>query len=157
MDITKSQRQKAVDFIIDKAFYYYNNDIDIEIVTGNMEMDAIRFLDRFSLEYPDLKDEMVSRLKKWGGNSAGRKLLNIDAKGEVKPDPFFPFSIGNIFDKDFQDIWSQEELLSKLRATPRKLGGKCENCEYLDICNGGSRSRAYAIYGIYGQKIQAGI
>ena len=149
MDISKEQRKKAVDFIIDKAFYYFENGIDIEIVTGNMEMDAIVFLDKFSLKYPHLKDEMQKRLKKWGGNSAGRKLLNINPEGDIKPDPFFPLTIGNILNDDFLDVWQDKpsELLVKLREHPRKLKGICESCEYLDICNGGSRSRAYAIYG----------
>ncbi len=148
MDISKEQRVKAVNFIIDKAFEYYKNGRDIEIVTGNMEMDAIVFLDRFAKEYPELKSEMVKRLKSWGGNSAGRKLLNIDSKGNVKPDPFFPYTIGNLLKEDFRDIWSGEnsEMLQKLRIYPRELEGKCKECKYLDICNGGSRSRAWAIY-----------
>jgi len=149
MDISKYQRLKAVNYIIDKAFEYYDTKRDIEIVTGNMEMDAILFLNRFSKRYPELKSNMISRLLKWGGNSAGRKLLNIDAEGNVKPDPFFPVAIGNILEEDFLDIWKNRpsELLENLRRFPRKLKGKCESCKYLEICNGGSRSRAYAIYG----------
>ncbi len=148
MDISKEQREKAVNYIIDKAFEYYDTKRDIEIVTGNMEMDAILFLDRFSKRYPQFREEMRERLISWGGNSAGRKLLNIDAKGSVKPDPFFPFIIGNIFNQDFSNIWRDNpiELLEKLRVHPRVLEGRCKSCRYLDICNGGSRSRAYAIY-----------
>ena len=149
MDLDKDQRIKAVDYIVDKAFEYHDTKLDIEIVTGNMEMDAILFYDKFIIKYPQYADEMKKRLIAWGGNSAGRKLLNIDAEGNVKPDPFFPTTIGNIFEQDFSDIWTKEptELLQKLRVHPRVLGGICENCEYLSICNGGSRSRAYAIYG----------
>jgi len=149
MDLSKAERIKAVDYILDKAFEYYQNGRDIEIVTGNMEMDAIRFYDRFIQYYPEHAKEMRERLLAWGGNSAGRKLLNIDAEGNVKPDPFFPAVIGNIFTQDFVDIWQDHpsELLQKLRKHPRKLGGKCAVCEELAICNGGSRSRAYAIYG----------
>jgi len=149
MDITKEQRKEAVEFILDKAFYYHENDIDIEIVTGNMEMDAIVFLEKFAKKYPHLKDEMENRLKKWGGNSAGRKLLNINSEGDVKPDPFFPVTIGNILKEDFSDIWTKNpsDLLKKLRKHPRDLEGVCKTCEYLDICNGGSRSRAWAIHG----------
>jgi len=149
MDLSFEQRRRAVEFIIDKAFEYYNDNRDIEIVTGNMEQDAILFLEKFGEKYPDLKDEMEKRLISWGGNSAGRKLLNIDSVGNVKPDPFFPKVIGNIFDDDFENIWQNEpiELLEKLRVHSRDIGGKCANCDYIDICNGGSRSRAYAIYG----------
>ncbi len=149
MDLSKEQRIAAVEYILDKAFEYHESGKDIEIVTGNMEMDAILFYNRFREKYPEHVEEMLRRLKAWGGNSAGRKLLNIDSEGFVKPDPFFPVKIGNILHQDFSDIWTNEpnELLQKLRVHPRELGGKCRDCRYLDICNGGSRSRAYAIYG----------
>ncbi len=149
MDLTKEQRTVAVNYILDKAFEYHENNIDIEIVTGNMEMDAILFYRRFAEQYPQHAQEMHKRLIAWGGNSAGRKLLNIDSEGFVKPDPFFPKTIGNILQQDFSDIWTKEptELLQKLRVHPRELSGKCQECQHLSICNGGSRSRAYAIYG----------
>ena len=149
MDLSKEQRVTAVNYILDKAFEYHKEQRDIEIVTGNMEMDAILFYDKFIKVYPEHSVEMKRRLIAWGGNSAGRKLLNIDAEGNVKPDPFFPAIIGNIFREDFSDIWTEKptEMLEKLRVHPRQLGGKCEECDYLEICNGGSRSRAYAIHG----------
>lgn len=149
MDLSKEQRIAAVNYILDKAFEYHETNRDIEIVTGNMEMDAILFYDRFAEKYPQHADEMKRRLIQWGGNSAGRKLLNIDSEGFVKPDPFFPAKIGNILHQDFSDIWTNHPvpLLQKLRVHPRELLGKCKSCRYLDICNGGSRSRAYAIYG----------
>ena len=148
MDLNKEQRRRAVEFIIKKAFEYRDKNIDIEIVTGNMEQDAVVFLEKFSEKYPHLESEMIKRLKSWGGNSAGRKLLNIDPLGNVKPDPFFPKSIGNILKDDFGDIWKKKEsdLLKRLRKRPRSIEGKCSLCKYIDICNGGSRSRAYAIY-----------
>jgi len=148
MDLTKEQRRKSVEFILDKAFEYYKTGRDIEIVTGNMEQDAILFLDRFALEYPALKDIMRKRLVSWGGNSAGRKLLNINSEGFVRPDPFFPLTVGNIIEENFGDIWQSGELLEQLRIHPRtQIKGICADCEQIDICNGGSRARAYAITG----------
>jgi radical SAM protein with 4Fe4S-binding SPASM domain len=149
MDLTKEQRIRAVEYILDKAFAYHDSQRDIEIVTGNMEMDAIYFYHRFAKKYPKHAQEMQRRLMAWGGNSAGVKLLNIDAEGNVKPDPFFPAIIGNIFSEDFADIWTNRPIpmLKRLREHPRKLSGKCATCQYLEICNGGSRSRAYAIHG----------
>ncbi len=149
MDLTKEQRRKAVELILDKAFEYHESGRDIEIVTGNMEMDAIRFLERFAQRYPEQADAMRQRLERWGGNSAGRKLLNIDAEGNVKPDPFFPKIIGNILHQDFGEIWTHhpDPLLKRLREHPRRIGGRCAACEHLTICNGGSRARAYAIHG----------
>ncbi|MCH9813267.1 MAG: radical SAM protein [Epsilonproteobacteria bacterium] len=149
MDLTKEQRRKAVEFILGKAFEYYESGRDIEIVTGNMEPDAILFLEKFGKKYPQLKEIMKTRLQSWGGNSAGRKLLNIDSEGNVKPDPFFPKIIGNILHQDFSDVWTKEpeKLLQNLREHPRNISGTCQTCEHITICNGGSRSRAYAIHG----------
>jgi len=148
MDLSKEQRRESVEFILNKAFEYYKTGRDIEIVTGNMEMDAILFLNKFAIEYPDLKDTMRERLVTWGGNSAGRKLLNINSEGDVRPDPFFPLTVGNTIEQDFGDIWKGGDLLDKLRIHPRKqITGICSDCEQIDICNGGSRARAYAITG----------
>jgi len=147
IDITPEQRREFVEFIINRAFRYYREKRGIDVVTGNMEMDAIYFLNKFSKLYPEKADEMRKRLKEWGGNSAGRRLVNIDWMGNVKPDPFFPFTVGNITEKPFSEIWSGGEILDKLRVHPRELSGKCNDCQVIDICNGGSRSRAYAISG----------
>ena len=148
MDLTKEQRREAVEFILEKAFEYYETNRDIEIVTGNMEMDAVLFLNKFALKYPHLKDKMHKRLVNWGGNSAGRKLLNINSEGDVRPDPFFPLTVGNMIEQNFDDIWQKGELLDSLRIHPRKqITGICSECKQIDICNGGSRARAYAITG----------
>ncbi|BAF70897.1 radical SAM/SPASM domain-containing protein [Nitratiruptor sp. SB155-2] len=149
MDLTKEQRKEAVTYIIQKAFEYYETGKDIDIVTGNMEMDAVMLLNALEQKDAEAAKRLRKRLLAWGGNSAGRNLVNIDSEGNVKPDPFFPERIGNIFEKPFDAIWLDNEnsLLQKLREFPRKICGKCENCEWIEICNGGSRPRAWAIHG----------
>ena len=149
IDISKEQRRKYVEFIIDKAFEYYKNGNNIDLVTGNMEMDAIMLLDRFKKEYPDFVETLEQKLKAWGGNSAGYRLGNMDWAGNVKPDPFFPFVVGNYLETPFDEIWtsSSNDILNKLREHPRQIKGRCSQCKYIEICNGGSRSRAYAISG----------
>ena len=149
MDLDAQERRKVMELVIQKAFYYYETDTDIEIVTGNMEPDAVLFYERFKTRYPAYAEEMKRRLLDWGGNSAGRKLLNIDSRGNVKPDPFFPFTLGNILQEDFASIWHNPDnaMLVKLRRHPRTLEGACADCRWLDVCNGGSRSRAYAVSG----------
>ncbi|MGZ8548312.1 MAG: radical SAM protein [Sulfuricurvum sp.] len=149
MDLSVQERIKAVTFVLSKAFEYYETGQNIEVVTGNMEMDAIALFEEFSRRYPQCSSQMHSRLLKWGGNSAGRKLVNIDSRGNVKPDPFFPLTLGSIKEKSFGDIWNDSEntVLTALRTHPRILEGKCHECEYLSICNGGSRARAYAVHG----------
>ncbi len=149
MDITPIDRYESVKFIIDKALNYYKNNVNIEVVTGNMEPDALLLYESFKKDYPDLANEMMSRIVSWGGNSAGRKLVNIDSRGDVKPDPFFPVILGNINERPFDAIWNDDEnkTLDALRKHPRNINGKCFHCEDMPICNGGSRARAFAVYG----------
>lgn len=149
IDISKEQRREYVEFIIDKAFEYFEKNKEIDLVTGNMEMDAILLLKEFEKRYPSHAQTLKEKLLSWGGNSAGNRLGNMDWLGNVKPDPFFPFTIGNYLEEDFDAIWQNPNnaLLQNLRATPRDIKGKCGICQYIDICNGGSRSRAYAITG----------
>jgi len=149
MDITSQQRYDAVNFVLNKAFEYYEKNQNIEVVTGNMEMDAIALLEQFTFRYPQHASKLHDRLIKWGGNSAGRKLVNIDSQGNVKPDPFFPITMGSIKERSFGDIWNDTDssLITLLRTHPRILEGECRDCDYLSICNGGSRARAYAVHG----------
>jgi len=148
IDLSKEQRREAVEFIINKAFEYYENGVEIEIVTGNMEQDSIIFLNKFSNRYPEFANEMRNRLLEWGGNSAGKKLVNINSEGDLRADPFFPITSGNIIEENFANIWQNNELLKELRVYPRKqISGICNDCKQINICNGGSRARAYAIHG----------
>ncbi len=153
IDISKDERRKYVNFIIDKAFEYYNNGDDMDIVTGNMEMDAVMLIKKFEQNYSKFVEPLKKNLKKWGGNSAGERLGNMDWEGNIKPDPFFPKTVGNYLDTSFENIWiGDNDILKRLRETPRDISGICASCSFLDICNGGSRSRAYAISGdLYGE------
>jgi radical SAM protein with 4Fe4S-binding SPASM domain len=149
IDISKKERRKYVEFVIDKAFEYYEQGINIDLVTGNMEMDSILLLKKFEKDYPDFVQSLTQKLKNWGGNSAGNRLGNMDWEGNVKPDPFFPQYVGNYLETSFEDVWAgkSSNIIEKLREKPRQISGKCSSCKYIDICNGGSRSRAYAIHG----------
>jgi len=149
IDITKEERREYVEFIINKAFEYYKQGKDIDLVTGNMEMDSVLLLQKFEKDYPEFVESLTKKLKAWGGNSAGNRLGNMDWEGNVKPDPFFPQYIGNYLNTSFEDVWAgkSSDIVEKLRAKPRQISGKCSTCKYIDICNGGSRSRAYAIHG----------
>jgi len=147
--LEKKEYRQTVNFIIKKAFEYVEKGIGIEIVTGNNEADAVVLYEEFKKRYPDKTNFLYETLRNWGGNQAGVRLVNIDHKGNVKPDPFFFHSLGNLREKGFTEIWNSNGILSRLREKPRKVKGKCQNCKYLAICNGNSRARAYFVYGDY--------
>lgn len=148
-DISREEYRKVVDYIMGKAFEYVENDSPVDVVTGNNDADAIVLLREFSKRYPGLAGSLLEKLKSWGGNQAGVRLVNITYSGDVKPDPFFSQSLGNVVESAFSDIWSSNGLLSELREKPRRLKGKCGECSSIEICNGNSRVRAYASSGDY--------
>ena len=146
-DLERSRYRRAVEFIVSRAFDLLPR--GVEVVTGNNEADAVILLKEFSRRHPDRAGALERILRSWGGNQAGVRLVNIDHMGNVKPDPFFPHSLGNLREKSFSEIWRSNGLLSRLRERPRRLRGRCSGCPYLEICNGGSRARAYLAYGDY--------
>ena len=118
-------------------------------MTGNNEADAVVLYEKFKERYPEKAEILYENLKIWGGNQAGVRIADIDYRGFVKPDTYFPLKLGNIKEKNFYEIWNSNGILSKLRQHPRPVEGRCKYCRYLEICNGNSRSRAYAVYGNY--------
>ncbi len=148
-DLEREEYKRWVKFILDKSFEYVERGIPIDVVTGNNETDAVMLYREFAKRYPRLEGSLYERLLLWGGNQAGVRLMNIDFRGNVKPDPFFFHKVGNVKERDIVEIWRGNGLLSFLREKPRRLKGRCGKCSFIDICNGNSRARAYAVYGDY--------
>jgi len=145
--LQKKEYRKRVEFIVEKAFELVEE--GIKVVTGNNEADAAVLYEKFKERFPDKAPYLWETLRRWGGNQAGVRLVNIDHRGEVRPDPFFFHSLGNVREKSFGEIWHSNGLLSRLRERPRRIKGKCESCDYLEVCNGNSRARAYYATGDY--------
>ncbi|MBT9584824.1 radical SAM protein [bacterium] len=149
--VTPEQQRQATTLLVESALDWQAAGEGPDVVTGNNEADAVLLLERFQARYPDQAEDLRQRLRVWGGNQAGTRMLNVDPRGNVKPDPFFVDSAGNLKERTLADIWSQSELLQQLRQRPSTLKGPCSQCQYLDICNGNSRARSYALSGDYFQ------
>ncbi|MCK6512228.1 radical SAM protein [Myxococcota bacterium] len=150
LDLSHEAYLGAMETILGRAFDWLERDAPYDLVTGNNEADARLLLDAFSARYPRHREHLERRLLTWGGNQSGARLVNINHRGDVKPDPFFPVSLGNLREHDFSQIWEglpdQQPLLQSLRAHPRPVHGKCADCSSLLFCNGNSRARAKALY-----------
>lgn len=90
------------------------------------------------------------RLASAGGRSPvpindGLGFVFISHIGDVYPNGFFPLSIGNVRRERLAALYRDHPLMKSLR-DPEQLRGKCGMCEYRAVC-GGSRARAYAVYG----------
>lgn len=75
----------------------------------------------------------------------GRGVMFISHIGEVSPSGFLPMVCGNVKHTHPAEIYRNHPLFVSLRDNDA-LGGKCGVCEFRKVC-GGSRSRAYGVYG----------
>ncbi|MCK5665433.1 MAG: SPASM domain-containing protein, partial [Thiotrichaceae bacterium] len=66
--------------------------------------------------------------------------------GNVHPDTmWWNYSLGNVKDRPFSEIWNDtsDPLMAGLKQSPRPVEGRCAQCQYLKICNGNTRVRAW--------------
>jgi radical SAM protein with 4Fe4S-binding SPASM domain len=125
-----------------------------EFVTGNNDADGVYLLHWAARKFPDQKAVLIphlrAKLEQWGGNSTGVNIANIDNLGNVHPDSFWwDYTLGNVRDQPFSKIWTDlsDPLMAGLKASPRKIGGRCGTCGFFAICNGNTRVRAWQTTG----------
>nr|WP_320160363.1 radical SAM protein [uncultured Methanoregula sp.] len=125
----------------------------MEFLTVDAPQDCIHLLASMEKDKSDdLADArgLLESLK--GGCSAGTRVANIDAQGNVYPCQFArsgEFLVGNIRHQPFSRIWadSANPVLARFREKQARFGGRCEKCSYRDLCGGGCRVRAHAVQG----------
>jgi len=121
-----------------------------EIVTGNNDADGVFFYHWAAARFPDRADHIRAKLAQWGGNATGVNVGNIDNLGNVHPDTmWWNYSLGNVRERSFSEIWgdTSDRLMAGLKARPRRIGGRCGECRYFDICGGNTRVRALQLTG----------
>jgi heme d1 biosynthesis radical SAM protein NirJ len=121
-----------------------------EYVTGNNDADGVWLLMWARQHHPERADLLQQKLVQWGGNSSGVNIANIDNLGQVHPDTFWwKHNLGNVRERPFSDIWrnTTDPLMQGMRQTPRPLEGRCATCQYLNLCGGNTRVRAFQMTG----------
>jgi radical SAM protein with 4Fe4S-binding SPASM domain len=79
------------------------------------------------------------------GVNDAKGFVFVSHTGEIYPSGFLPVSAGNVKKNSLVDVYRNSTLFTRLRDYSN-LKGKCGACEYKAIC-GGSRARAFAVYG----------
>ncbi|VAX23506.1 Radical SAM heme biosynthesis protein AhbC, 12,18-didecarboxysirohaem deacetylase [hydrothermal vent metagenome] len=144
-DLEPAETREVMDYVINKAIYYVENEIPIQIVTGNNDTDGVLLYLHMKEKNPEAAKRLLPMLKRAGGNSAGIGISNIDPVGDVHPDPLTSsITLGNVAKQSFGDIWfnSNNPVLRRLRQLPRTLNGRCGDCTWISVCGGNARVRA---------------
>ena len=79
------------------------------------------------------------------GVNDGNGVMFTSHTGRIYPSGFLPVECGRFPLDSVVDVYRNAALMKALR-DPKQLGGKCGECEYRKVC-GGSRARAFAVYG----------
>ncbi|MCD0501400.1 heme d1 biosynthesis radical SAM protein NirJ [Bordetella petrii] len=153
-DAHHSMTRDAVLQLFERAWADIGAGLDTDFVTGNNDADAILLLQWVRRHMPQHGKKLEYLLRDWGGNSSGDGIANVDNTGDVHPDTYWwQHQVGNVRRQAFRDIWfdQPQPLLAQLRHHPRAIGGRCASCRWLSICNGNTRTRAWARGDLWGE------
>ncbi|MFN8159576.1 MAG: radical SAM protein [Solirubrobacterales bacterium] len=148
-DLTPAQTREAVEEIFDRAEDLHSRGSGIEVLTVDNPVDNVLLLMRLRGKRPQRAAE-VERMLRWnGGNQSGVAVACVDPKGKVHPDQFsWQVEVGDVRARPFGEIWNGDNpALRPYRRKPRELRGRCADCRFRDLCNGGLRIRALSATG----------
>ncbi len=142
--------RQAMNLLFDTCWRYQQEGRQKEFVTGNNDADGAYLLFWVRRNFPQLEEHVRAKLVQWGGNSSGVNVANIDNLGNVHPDTmWWNYNLGSVRERPFSDIWMDisDPIMAGLKASPRKVGGRCGACAHFDICGGNTRVRAWQVSG----------
>jgi heme d1 biosynthesis radical SAM protein NirJ len=149
-DLHHRMTRKAMDLLIDTCWQDVQAGRQREFVTGNNDADGVYLLHWMREHMPEHVDYLETMLTRWGGNSSGVNIANIDNIGNVHPDTmWWDYTIGNIKQRAFSDIWmdTSDPLMAGLKLKQRPVEGRCAQCNSRAICGGNTRTRAWQLTG----------
>ncbi|HUV21170.1 MAG TPA: heme d1 biosynthesis radical SAM protein NirJ [Gammaproteobacteria bacterium] len=149
-DLHHKMTRAAMDLMFATCWQDVQAGIKREFVTGNNDADGVYLLQWAARHLPEHVAALRRQLLRWGGNSSGVNIANIDNLGTVHPDTmWWDYSIGNVRERPFSEIWqdTSDPLMAGLKAEQRPLEGRCAICKHLAICGGNSRTRAWQLTG----------
>ncbi len=146
-DLSNEERREMISLLVERTLDYCRRSIDLEILTVDNNVDGV-FIYRYLKEHmPERAEEVKKLLEMQGGCSAGRKICNISAEGEIYLCQFWRHqSLGNAREQALSKIWKEapSPLLQNIRDKLSHIRGRCGNCQYKELC-GGCRIRAEVV------------
>jgi radical SAM protein with 4Fe4S-binding SPASM domain len=150
-DLTHAQSREAIERILARTKEFNDAGKTTDILTVDNHVDGIYLYLKLLKEDPARAKE-VWELLTWNGggmNSSGVGISCIDFNGKVHANQFWGhYDLGDIHDKKFSEIWSNQEepLLKGLRDRRSYVKGRCRLCQFFDACGGSLRVRADLYY-----------
>jgi radical SAM protein with 4Fe4S-binding SPASM domain len=144
-DLARPEARTALRRLFERADALLDADEGPRIVTGSNDSDG-PFLLRWIGERhgADAAASVRKLLIERGGNSAGERILNIDARGRVHPDQFWRSAVlGDVREQPFAEIL-RHPLREELRNRLDHITGRCAACSERALCRGSHRERALA-------------
>ena len=134
-DLHHQMTREAMDLLFSTCWQDVEQGRKREFVTGNNDADGVYLLLWIMNNMPQHTDYIESMLRRWGGNSSGVNISNIDNLGNVHPDTmWWDYTIGNVKQRPFSDIWmdTTDPLMAGLKQKHRPVEGRCAECKYLE-------------------------
>ncbi len=147
-DLTHEETRQVLDLIMDRTKDLHDREHPKEILTVDNHADGPYLYLRMLKEDPRRAAEVLELLEMNEGNNSGRGIGCISWDGEVYPDQFWrEKSLGNIKDRPFSQIWTDEsnDFLMKMKDKKNYVKGRCAQCRWLSICAGNFRARAESV------------
>jgi heme d1 biosynthesis radical SAM protein NirJ len=149
-DLHHKMTREAMDLLFDTCWQDVEAGRRREFVTGNNDADGVYLVLWIRKHMPEHAEHIEKMLLRWGGNSSGVNISNIDNLGNVHPDTmWWDYTIGSVKQRPFSDIWmdTSDPLMAGLKLDKRPVEGRCAGCNFLNICGGNSRTRAWQLSG----------
>jgi radical SAM protein with 4Fe4S-binding SPASM domain len=149
-DLTPLETRAAVNYVFDRVEDFHRRGLDKEILTVDNHADNVLLYLRVLRNQPERAEE-VQRMLQWnGGNQSGIAVASVGPLGDVHADQFsWMYSFGNVRDRPFSAIWTDTShpRLAVLRERRKYVKGRCQACQFFDMCNGNLRARAESYSG----------
>lgn len=150
VDLDPEQKRAAVRQLCDMTRDYHANGDEIETLLVGNYADAAYIVEYARQQLGETAARTIYEyLQRNGGDPTGERVADIDYQGNVHPNQFWQgYNLGNIRDRPFSTIWddTSNPLLNALRSREVYLSGRCSECQYQDLCRGGSPLRSLAVH-----------
>lgn len=146
-DLPRWQVREILHELFARAEALLERGAGLRVVTGSNDSDGPLLLRWIEARHGEQAARPVhALLLERGGNSAGERILDIDARGRVHPDQFWrQATLGDVRKDRFEEIL-RHPLRALLRDRAGLLQGRCGACRYRALCRGSHRERALAVY-----------